>query len=175
MDTWGLVVSIVAAVATIAAAVIAAAQARIAMHARDDARKAQAGSESAAAESVALARKANDAFERQARAQEEANQLARANLPADEVRWTYRHIAGMRYVLTNAGTRIARAASIEDITEPSGWVQPEEPGPCDVRPGDSLEFMVVTAWGSPRPEFRVTWTEDGSDEVFTDDTRMVIS
>lgn len=149
-------------------------QAKIAKEARDDARKAQADSESAAAESVALAKEANDAFKRQAQAQEEANELAKASIPADEVRWAYDQVAGIRYVLTNIGSRSARGAFIEDTTEPKGFVRPEESLPRDVRPGDSLEFIVVSAFGSPQPEFRVTWTEDGSDEIHTDETRMVI-
>lgn len=173
MDTWALVVSIIAAVATVAAAAVAAWQAKIARDARDDARKAQADSESAAAESVALAKKANDAFERQARAQEEANAIARASMPADEVRWEYAQVSGIRYMLRNAGTRVALEAGIEDITEPAGFVRPED-GPRDVRPGEAIEFTVVSAFGSPRPEFRVSWKEAGSDEVHTDETRMVI-
>lgn len=173
MDNWALVVSIIAALATIAAAVIAAWQAKIARDARDDARKAQADSESAAAESVMLAKKANDAFERQAQAQEEANTIARASLPPDEVRWEYAQIKGVRYILRNAGTRTALAAVIEDITEPSGFVRPEK-SPRTVRPGEAIEFTVLSAWGAPPPEFRVSWREEGSDDVHTDDTRMVI-
>jgi hypothetical protein len=174
MDTWVLVVSIAAAVATIAAAVIAGVQARIAKGARDDARRAQADSEAAAAESVALARKANAAFERQAEAQEQANELARAALPPDEVRWTYEQVTGMEYTLTNVGTRTARGAFIEDIGKQQGWIETLEDRARDVRPGDSLQFLAKSAWSSPRPEFRVSWLEDGSDEVKTDDTRMVI-
>lgn len=173
MDTWALVVSIIAAVATVAAAAVAVWQAKIARDARDDARKAQADSESAAAESVALAKKANDAFERQAAAQEEANAIARANMPADEVRWEYEQIRGVRYILRNVGTRVAIEAVIEDITEPAGFVRPEE-GARSVRPGESIEFTVLSTGGSPAPAFRVSWKEDGSDEVHTDDTRMVI-
>ncbi len=173
MDIWALVVSIIAPVATVAAAAVAVWQAKIARDARDDARKAQAESESAAAESVALAKKANDTFERQAEAQEEANAIARANLPTDEVRWEYEQIRGARYILRNVGTRAAIKAVIEDITEPVGFVRPEESSRF-VRPGESVEFTVLSIWGSPTPAFRASWKEDGSEEVHADDTRMVI-
>ncbi|MBF4632731.1 hypothetical protein ITJ42_16040 [Clavibacter michiganensis subsp. phaseoli] len=174
MEMWALIISIVAAVATAAAAGVAFVQARIAKGARDDARQAQAGSEAAAEESIALSRKATAAFERQAVAQEEANELARASLPPDVVRWEYEPVSGVVYILTNVGARVARGAFIEDIGEPKGLVRPQEDGPRDVVPGDSLEFVIVTAFGAPRPVFRVTWREDGSDEVRSEDTRAVI-
>jgi hypothetical protein len=174
METVTTVVGICAGVATIGAMIVALWQAKIAKDARDDARQAQADAEAAAAESVTLAKKANEAFERQAAAQEEANAIARASRPPDGVRWSYEQVAGIRYRLVNVGTRVARGAVLEDIGKLKGFVRPEEAGPVDVRPDDSIEFTVRTAMGSPRPEFRVSWREDGSDEIFTDDTRMTI-
>ena len=125
-------------------------------------------------ETVELAKKANQAFERQAAAQERAIELAQAALPKDEVRWTYEHISGVIYVLHNTGTKVARQALMSDIGQPVGFVRPDETKPRDVPPGDSLEFNVITAFGSPRPRFRVAWREDGLDQEFSDDTNMVI-
>lgn len=174
MDIVGPIINIVLAVAAIVSAIVAVVQARVAVRARQDAKSAQSGAELAQRETVELARKANDAFDRQALAQEKANELAQAALPKDEVRWEYEHISGVIYVLQNTGTKVARQASMSDTGEPVGFVRPDDTSPRDVSPGDSLEFKVITAFGAPRPQFRITWTEDGSDQKFSDDTRMVI-
>ncbi|TFD35935.1 hypothetical protein E3T40_07190 [Cryobacterium sp. TMT1-19] len=174
MDTAGLVINIVLAATGIAAAIVAVIQARVAVQARREAKTAQLGAEHAEREAIALARKANEAFERQAAAQEEANVLAKAALPKDEVRWLYEHVSGARYVLQNVGTVVAQNSLLTDIGEPTGFIRPDEEVRRDIAPGDSLEFMVCSAFGAPRPRFRVTWREDGLSDELHDDTTVTV-
>ena len=123
---------------------------------------------------------AGDALKRSATANEEAavalkraNEIREAQLPVDEVRWAYAHVSGVLYTLTNVGTHTALNAVITDIGDPRGFIRPSEEA-RDIKPGDSIEFRVVSAWGAPRPEFRVTWNEKGTGKAFTDDTRMIL-
>jgi hypothetical protein len=181
MDLALLIVSFGGVVITAIAAAAAIVQARTAVTAKTDAETARsdaidARNESRAArnEAATLAAEANDAFKRQAAALEESNRLQRELLPKDEVRWVYEHVQGVLYVLHNTGSKTARNALISEIGDSTGWVRPAEDVARDVPSGGGLEFHVVSAFGAPRPQFRVTWTEDDSDEEFHDDTRMVI-
>ena len=156
-----------------AAAAAAIVQTRAAIEAKGDAESARDEARKARNEAAELAAETNDAFKRQAEALEESNRIARESLPKFEVKWAYEHVQGVLYVLRNIGTKVARGALITDTGEPIGMVRPGEAA-RDIEPGDSIEFRVLTGFGTPRPTFRVTWTEDDSTDEFFDDTRMII-
>jgi hypothetical protein len=170
----GVVVAGIAAVAAIVQARAAVEAKTDAQQARRDAQDASTEARTARNEAAALAAEANAAFTRQAEALEESNRLQAELLPKDEVRWEHEHLQGVLYALHNNGTKVARGALLFEIGDSLGWVRPQESEPRDVPPGDSLEFHVVSAWGAPRPQFRVTWMEDGSTEEYYDDTRLLV-
>ena len=84
------------------------------------------------------------------------------------------HVSGARYVLQNVGTVVARNSLLTEIGEPTGFIRPDEEVGRDIAPGDSLEFMVLSAFGAPRPRFRVTWREDGLSDELHDDTTVTV-
>ena len=165
MDFAGLVVAIVAALSAIAGAVIAGVQAAAA---RADRKQ----TEQARDEARALAAQANSSFERQALAQERANEIREALIPRDEVHWELENISGNRWCLRNVGTVTAEAANLKDISEPSGWIRFDSESPRDVQRHDLLDFIALSAFTSPTPRVQVRWRE-ASGPLQTEDFTIV--
>jgi uncharacterized protein HemX len=85
------------ALAAVASAVVAFVQAKSATDSRKDAETARNESRTARDEAARLAEEANDAFKRQAAAQERANELAEAAIPPKEVQLVIRHVSNQKY------------------------------------------------------------------------------
>jgi hypothetical protein len=144
---------------TAGAMVGALVQARVAQHARQDALDAQIASEDARDEALRLARKATDAFERSAAAQERANEIEESKLPKDGVRWQLVAQGGNRYLMRNVGTRLAEGATLHEMQEPSGWLRFQPKAPVDVKPGGFIDFRILVASGTPNIDLEVRWHE----------------
>jgi hypothetical protein len=168
MEIISLVVAIVAAIAAVLGAIFAGSQASAAQRDRKDAQAARSESQAARDEARILASEANDAFKRQAVAQERANELVETQLPKDEVVWERRHLAGNRWALENIGSITAFDANLADVTEPPGWIRFDTDTPRDVPRGDALEFLALSAMSSPRPRVQVRW-RDGDGRLLTED------
>jgi hypothetical protein len=152
-----------------------AGEARVARRdARDslsESRTAQSASEAARDEAVRLSEEANDAFKRQALAQERANELAEAALPKPMINWQIRAINKSRYEIVNIGNVIARDALVSGAGEEPGFIDPGSTVPRDVPPQDGLDFFAMKVMG-PDPRMRITWTSpDGIEETAERDIR----
>jgi len=174
MEPVALVWTIVAAVFAGASAVAAVYQARVAelsrRHASESKIAADAARDEARAardEARALAEKANNAFERQALALEESNEIERSKLPKPGARFELVHIRGALWTLVNDGTETATGASLRDVTTDSGWVRFEHTGVRDVPPGDGFEFSILSNVSGAPSLFRleVKWTTSGGELV----------
>jgi hypothetical protein len=154
MEVAGLVIAIAAAVAAVASAVFAGIQAAAAKADRTDAEKARD-------EARTLAAKANDSFERQALAQERANEIQESLLPRDEVRWELENISGNQWCLRNIGNQTAEGANLKDISDPAGWIRFDSESPRDVPKRDFLDFLALSAFTSPTPRVQVRWRTGG--------------
>ncbi len=149
-----------------AAAVFAWVQAHAAVETLKDARKARDEAQASAEESARLAREANEAFIRQAHAQEEANRLKVAEMTPPD--WTGpTHIGGESHRLTNTSKGTLLVSSIE--VQPEGSAQllilmtHQEDGRYEY--GDVIEFIPVkTMAGSPE-KMTILYSHEGDDEV----------
>ncbi len=135
--------------------------------------RSAARAEAAAAD--ALSRSAA-AAEESAAALKRANEIAEASLPPDGVLWGLIHVRDARYVLKNIGNRTAEGATLHDMTDPDGkerWVRRESWEPVDVPPGDVIDFLVLSASGTPNVKVQLRWRE-GDGPLRTDDTTIVV-
>ncbi len=164
MEAAALWVSLVSAMATIAAAVFTFVQAKAATDERQEAEEARDESRKARDEAAALAREANEAFKRQAEAQERANEIAQRALPKPAIKWEVHQIGSSRWRATNVGELVAFDARIEQV---AGWVSPDDDDPRDVGPGDSLIFNCMSTGGESARIRIVSFerTEDGEREL----------
>lgn len=94
MDIIGLVVAAIAALAAVVGAVVAIYQAAQARTDRQDAEAARDASRAARDEAMRLAGEANEAFKRQADAQERANEIEEAKLPKHAISFKITHVQG---------------------------------------------------------------------------------
>lgn len=148
--------TVILVVAAIGSALFAFMQARAAMQSRADAQLARDESREARDESARLAREANEAFIRQAEAQERANDLAEAALPRREVRWENAPLENGRWRLTNIGDVLAHEARLEVV---AGVIEIDDTVARDVSPGDSLMFQVFLSGRDDPPRVRVTFVD----------------
>jgi hypothetical protein len=167
MDLALIVVTFGGVIFTGLSATAAVVQARVAIRARDEALEARDASLKARDETIQLATEANDAFKRQAAAQERANELAEAQLPRDEAEWRLEHIRGVSWVVRNVGRKVATKANLYDITDEKGWLRFETQSPKDIEVDDVIEFTVLTANGSPNPRVEVRWWHDETSPMRT--------
>lgn len=89
------------------------------------------------------------------------------------VSWQYQNVRGTRYVLVNGGDKMARQVLIDDVNE-TGAIRRTSANRMDIAPGDNIDFHVVSWSGMQRPRLRITWFEDGSDEMCSEETNMVL-
>jgi hypothetical protein len=115
MDVALLLVTAIASAAAVASAIVAIAQARAAKASERDALSARDESRTARDQSVRLASEANDAFVRQANAQERMNALKEAE--SKPTPWSGpRHVGGDTYAITNTSGRAVRVSRM--VTRP---------------------------------------------------------
>ena len=163
MQLAGQIIAMIAGLAGLAGAVIAGFQARAARRDRTDSETAKDEARAARDEARELAREANDAFLRQAAAQERANDIAESQLPKDHVVWDLQHVDGSQWCVINVGSVTAADANLLALGGPESLIRHEIASPRDVRVGASLDFIAISAWGSNDPAVRVHWHEpDGS-------------
>ncbi|GAA1016969.1 hypothetical protein [Streptomyces thermogriseus] len=138
----------------------------------------QAARDRAQAEASQIATRQAEAQERRAYAMEQA--LQRVVRILDEPRqgsldalssdavegapaWQLAHKQGNAYVLRNVGTAVATGVRVDVGQHPRGLTRalPED---AVVRPQEAVEFLLLAAWGAPRPDsIRVVW--DGGEQT----------
>lgn len=136
-----LLATIVSAVAAVAAAIIAGVQARAASQTLADARDARDEARLARDESSRLAAEANEARIRQARAQEEANELTKRGMPD----WMLQEAPNGVFRLVNTSGRPVLVGDMivhppearENVTAHSRDAAKE------LQPGDAVTFVLA--------------------------------
>ncbi|WP_437104348.1 hypothetical protein [Streptomyces sp. enrichment culture] len=127
-----------------------------------------------------IARRQAEAQERRVLAAEENLQRLIAELPsalrahaqaqiadpperhANTVSWELTRSSKNVFVLRNTGTETAAGVKVDVGAHPAGLTR-RIPQDAVVRKGESVEFMIIPAWGHPIPrEFSVSWA--GSEE-----------
>ncbi|MER6152015.1 hypothetical protein [Streptomyces hirsutus] len=138
----------------------------------------QAARDRAQAEASQIATRQAEAQERRAYAIEqtlhavvrmldESRQGSLDALPSDAAEgvpeWQLSHKRGDAYVLRNVGTAVATGVRVDVGQHPRGLTRalPED---AVVRPQEAVEFLLLAAWGAPRPNsIRVEW--DGGEQT----------
>jgi hypothetical protein len=162
VDVVTLIISGALLVATAIAMAASIVQANAAITARRDAQSAQAASEAARDEASELARKATDAFVRQAEAQERANELTEAAQPKPHVRWAIGHDVGDMQTVVNTGDVAAYDVS---LTGNNGFHIDDDSRSDMLIPGDSVTFAVMVGGGMDRPRLTIRWADEpGGDQ-----------
>lgn len=156
MDAAMLWLTVVLALAAVAAAVFAFVQAKSATESLKEAREARDESESARDEAVRLSREANAAFVRQADAQERANELAAAALPKPRWHLNIQRLEKNSYVVVNDGEVTVRAVLLEGAGEAPGFIHPEEDQARDLVVGDAIGFAALKGMGT-QPVLRISY------------------
>lgn len=167
MEWANLIVSFGLLALTGAAAVAALLQARVAVEARREAQSARSEAEKARDETIGLAREATTALKRSAAADERANELRAAALPAPKVAWELEWVDNQRYLVRNVGD-----FDIEDATLSSGdddrrsnMIIPDVRTPQRVTVGDSLGFLRSARLSTGAPTVRVSFTHPQTGEI----------
>ncbi|WP_020574189.1 hypothetical protein [Actinopolymorpha alba] len=76
------------------------------------------------------------------------------------VSWALEHPGGHKFLLRNTGDVTATGVTIDEGNLPISRLVPKD---ARIRPEESVEFLMIPAWGRPVPsELWVTW--DGSKE-----------
>lgn len=161
METAALWVAFVAACAAIGSAVFAFVQAKAATDSRADAQSARDEAREARDESARLAGEANDAFKRQAEAQEEANRIEREKLTPPD--WSDAvNARGDLYRITNTSGRELRVTKY--VVKPEGadnLVRVHGPEDGVYGPGDSLQFTAIHTFGGSPEKLTIIYQRDG--------------
>lgn len=153
-----------------AAAAFAWVQAHAAVKTLEDARDARDDARRSANESARLAAEANDAFKRQAEAQEEANRIKREEMAPKD--WTVAQIDDNAWRVTNTSQRLLSGVTFN--VEPDGTERlvsittSHQDGRYEF--GDSFQFGVTKVWG-PNPEKLTIRYSHADDEA--EDTRTL--
>lgn len=139
-------VALVGAMAAVGSAVFAYVQARAATDSRRDADEARDEARLARDESARLAGEANEAFRRQAEAQEEANRLKQLEMEPED--WEFTHISGQKFRGTNTSKRVLHVQSFDVQPDKAESLVRIESNHEDGRYayGDSFEFFVLNVW-----------------------------
>jgi|SRR6478609_6715660 len=147
-----------------AAAVFAWVQAHAALESLKDAREARDDARSSAAESARLAGEANEAFRRQAEAQEEANRLRKRELTPPD--WSGPvFVSGQLYRVTNTSGRTITVRKFE--VKPDGTanrvnLRGSQDGRYEY--GDSFTYLTVRAMGGNAEKLTIHYSYEGDDE-----------
>lgn len=164
-NSWAVIAAGITIVVGGAAAVFTWVQAHAAVETLRDARRARDDARASAEESARLAGEANEAFKRQAEAQEEANRLKVREMTPDD--WTGPdHISGQLFRLTNTSKGVLHVSDID--------IQPEKfAGMLKIRAwqpdgryayGDVIEFLPFKSMGGGPEKMVISYTREGSDE-----------
>jgi hypothetical protein len=158
METWGIIIAAVSALAAIPSAVVAVVQAASARSDRKDAEDARNESRAARDEAVRLSQEANDAFKRQAEAQERANEIELSKKPKPQVKWQVQKSGKDSRIVVNIGDIEARNVV---ATGSNGVHMDRDSSSESVMPGDSVEFYILRSMGdSGRPRLHLEWNDD---------------
>ena len=162
MEIWGTITAALSALAGIAAALVAIVQAAAAKRDRKEAEEARNESRSARDEAFRLSQEANEAFMRQAEAQERANDIESSKLPKPHVRWQAQP-GGLNEVrlLRNVGNIDAR----DVVLTGTGGVHPYEKESTEVVvPGDSIAFYMAPTYDDiGLPRIHVAWVDESQE------------
>ncbi len=164
MEVAALIVSFGVLVVSGAAAAAAVVQARAANAARVASEAARNESMVARDDAARLASEANDAFKRQAAAQELANEIELAKRPKPHVEWQPQQGGGRDIrLLVNVGN----IPAINVVATGGAGVHTDEDSrSLLVVPGDSIAYYVMpTMGGVGRPRLRVEWNIEGEETV----------
>jgi hypothetical protein len=157
MDLGLLIATAAASVAAVVSAIVAVVQARGASASKRDAADARDESRKARDESALLAKEANDAFLRQAVAQEKHNELKEAELRPPT--WSGpRFVSGQRYAVTNTSGRTIKIERLKvDPDEAKNLVslisQPNDVYP----PGHSVDYIAEKRLAHRPQSFTLYW------------------
>ncbi|MFF7684129.1 hypothetical protein ACFZA2_15380 [Microbacterium sp. NPDC007973] len=157
-------VALVGAMAAVGSAVFAYVQARAATDSRRDADEARDEARAARDESARLAGEANDAFRRQAEAQEEANRLKAAEMEPKD--WGFGHVTGIRYRGTNTSKQVLLVESFDIQPDPAAALVHIQSNHTDGRfeYGDSFDFMVNRVSGLAPEKLTIKYRRESDAE-----------
>lgn len=166
MDPFADIIASVAAAAALVGAIVAIGQARAASTDRRAADLSRDEAARSSKESARLAAIATDAFIRQAEAQEHANILTEQAIPKKKVKFALSPVSGTRWIANNTGDLTALSAQVLPATEDLvGFIRPEDDGPRDIVPGDSMFFIVLSTMQSPTPRILLRYKESSEEDA----------
>lgn len=165
MEAWGVWLVAIGVVVSGAAAAFTWVQAHAAVESLRDARLARDDARESAAESARLAGEANDAFKRQAVAQEEANRIEREKMTPPD--WTVTH-GGETGRVTNTSRRLLIVEAYDVFPEAFKGLVSVQTNHKDGRYeyGDSFEVLSVATLGGAAEKMKVRYRyeDDAEDE-----------
>lgn len=152
-----LIATVVASLAAAASAIIAVTQARSARRSELDARDARNEARAARDETARLAGEANEAFRRQASAQERANTLKEKELTPPP--WTGpRWVSGEMYSMTNTTGRTVVVDRFDvEPDEAVGFMRIYGAEDKTYKFGDLFEFVALKASGMRPRKLTIFW------------------
>lgn len=161
MEVWGVWLVVIGIVVSGAAAIFTWVQAHAAVETLKDARAARDEARASAAESARLAGEANEAFIRQAEAQEEANRIKRQEMTPDD--WSApAHVSGQLWKVTNTSRRLLLVENFEVEPESAANLVSVRTNHEDGRYeyGDSFEFASMRTMGGAAEKLTVRYRYD---------------
>lgn len=176
MELLGLIVAAVAALAAVAGAVVAISQASNARQDRRDAETARDASREARDEAIRLAGEANEAFKRQAVAQERSNEIEEAKLPRHAISFESVHVRGDTWAIVctdlPANDVVIKGAGLSPHR-----IMPVESESRSLQKNDTVRFMLTSATMDGRahvsPRIRVEFVDPSTGEPGADECDIV--
>ena len=176
MEIVGLVVAAIAALAAVVGAVVAISQAASARQDRRDAENARDASREARDEAIRLAGEANEAFNRQAVAQERANEIEEAKLPKHAISFEIVHVLGDTWAIVCTDLPANDVIIKGDGLSPDRIMPLETESRC-LQKNDTMRFMLTPATmdGRPHasPRIRVEFVDPNTGEPSADESDIV--
>lgn len=155
MESAALIVSIASALGAVIAAIAATVQARASVRAADLAKESQQGSQQAETEALAIRREMTEVLQRLAASQEQAVEIAQAQLPKDEFGWIYMPGHGDTVLMANDGNITVYDVSAEGG---DGVHVDEESTAQTLPPGDYVVIGVMpSGFGSSKRQVTMRW------------------
>lgn len=162
-DAWMLIFTGLGAFAAVGSAVVAIVQASGARASKKDAADARDEARQARDESERLAVEANEAFKRQAEAQEEANRLKLREMEPDD--WVVEGRGGAKLTVRNTSGKTIVVESTEVQPELADRLLTIRTVHSDSRYeyGDFFDCFVTRTWGLSPEKLTVQYTREGDE------------
>lgn len=176
METIGLVVAAIAALAAVVGAVVAISQAANARQDRRDAETARDASREARDDAIRLAGEANEAFKRQAVAQERANEIEEAKLPKHAISFEIVPVQGDTWAI------VCTDLAANDVIIKGAGLSPHRIVPLEAESrclhmNDTMRFMLTPATMDGRahasPRIRVEFVDPNTGDPSADESDIV--